>query len=818
MRNFYSHAIANADGTVQGSKLLRVHTAGVTSKAIDALFDRLNLQAGLPLSDLVRLICIYHDLGKYSEHFQNYLLQSGLFNRELKQHAKFGGIALYQKLLAAGQNQLALFALYLIVHHHKSLTNLVEMRDFAESDSNEEDIFKRQLATMEPYLDSVISETGEVALKNWLRFSDRTLLALIKNTTVRSPKIENYFLLNYLFSLLIESDKLDASDTIQYLRIPIPPTLVDNRLGPIFENNYTLEDLRGLGQNALRSYVRSAVVAHLEDPTILDKKLFTLTAPTGIGKTLTALDFALRLRELIRVREGYHAQIVYALPFINIIEQSIQEYRKVLGEEGRVLAHYQYADAMEQLSKQRDDEENGDYNQKTMLLDTWQSDVVITTFVQFLQTLIGNRNKLLKKFHHLAGAIVVLDEVQTIRLEQLPLIGAALFYVAKHLNTRVILMTATKPKTFDLAEREIIRAEGDQLEVTELLTNYEAVFQAFKRTQIVPLIDNPVLNEDQFINNYYSSYWTASKSCLIVCNLVARSINVFEKVRDFVKQHGDENPVYYLSTNIVPAHRLRIIEQIKRDLKNDLKPILVATQCVEAGVDLDFDMGFRDLGPIDSIIQVAGRINRENSPERSHSPLYVIDFSDCIKIYDPITDAQARHALRQAIDALGRINEENYLKLIGDYYDSLSAEGRKSFDKSRKLFASMKRLNYDNSDKETFPVSSFQVIDHKGYAVSAFVELDNEATMAKEAFLNMLSKKISREEFDTKYKLAFNQRIITVPKYLGRVKELIQSSRTNELIEGLLIVNSFEIEEYYDVITGFRRDKDSAYQHSTTFI
>ncbi|RCR70545.1 CRISPR-associated helicase Cas3' [Larkinella punicea] len=817
MTIFYSHSKQNPDGTTYGSKHLVDHTMAVTDKALRSFHTHVTMQTNLPLTDVLRLVGLYHDLGKYTTHFQNYLLKSGEFNQELKQHAKFGGFALYQKYHSLGLDNVALWAAYLIIHHHKSLTDINDLKGYAVEDSTEEYIFNQQAKTIQSALEQIAVELNEPALESYLKYPDKKLIKTVRDLE-RKPNIQNYFLISYLFSLLIESDKLDASDTTIYTRKPLSSTLVDLRLQPVLFQPYTPEELTTLGQNELRSYVRGAVMQHLEKSDILEKRLFTLTAPTGIGKTLTALDFALRLKAKIRTQEQYEAQIIYALPFINIIEQAIIEYKRVIGDHGQVLAHYQFADALEQLSSKKDDEENQSWNQKTMLLDTWQSDVVITTFVQFLQTLIGNRNKLLKKFHHYAGAIVILDEVQTIRLEQLPLIGAALFYAAKFLNTRIILMTATKPKTFELANREIIAKEGDVLSVTELLTEHEAVFAAFKRTKIIPLINQPIVDETEFVESYFTPNWSVNRSCLIVCNLVKRSVDLFTAIREYLGDKGYQNKVYYLSTNIIPAHRLRVIDQVKLDLKTGFKPILIATQCVEAGVDLDFDMGFRDVGPIDSIVQVAGRINRENSEDRQHSPLYVIDFDDCEKIYDRTTATQSRQALTKGADENNdQIPEEKYLTLIGEYYDNLSADGIKSFKTAREIFGSMKRLNYDNEDKKTYPVSSFQVIDQKGFAVSVFIEIDDEASTAKDAFLDLIYKKMSKETFDTNYKLAFNQRIITIPKYLSKVKELQMDNNRNQLVEGLFIVNRDEVQNYYDEITGFDRRKESASTSETCF-
>lgn len=814
MKIFYSHSGKDENEQTFGSKKLTVHTEGVRTKAIQSFCQSVVFSSHLDIQKLLNDICIYHDLGKYSAFFQDYLLGIKKVAPELKQHAKFGGFALFQKYFKAKEEFSAIVAAYLIIHHHKSLTDITDLKRFigVEELITEKGYFLQQAESMSVYQSQIAAEIGESQLADYIQYPDKRDFNLALIGLGKKPNIENYFLINYLFSLLIEADKLDASKTVMYTKVPLPALLVENRIGAVSFQNYNAAELKSLTQNQLRTYVRSVVIKHLDNDAILNQRLFTLTAPTGIGKTLTALDFALRLKEKIRLKEGYEAQIIYALPFINIIEQAIKEYDKVFEGNGRVLAHYQFADAFEQLTKSNvlAPDGNDQYNQQTMLLDTWQSDVVITTFVQFLQTLIGNRNKLLKKFNHLAGAIVILDEVQTIRLDHLPLVGAALHYLSKFLNTRVLLMTATKPKTFDLANREIIAEQkGDEIaQPLELLTDFESVFSAFKRTKIIPLISEIVTDEQHFIESYFSIYWQPSQSCLIVCNLVKRSVDVFEAVKKHAEEAAHKNPVYYLSTNIISATRLKVIQDVKNDLLAGLKPILISTQAIEAGVDLDFDMGFRDIGPIDSIIQVAGRINRENSPERWDSPLYVIDFDDCTKIYERLTTAQARKALELGLKKFGEaIREEHYLDLIENYYEALSAEDAKSFSEARKFFDSMKRLNYDNDDKSTFPVSKFQVIEQRGGIASVYIEIDEKAEKAKKAFLNMIHKKLNKEVFDKEFKLSFNQHIISIPEYLPKVKEL-KLDKVNLLCDGLYLVRQNEIAEYYDLITGFDRTKE----------
>ena len=390
-----------------------------------------------------------------------------------------------------------------------------------------------------------------------------------------------------------------------------------------------------------------------------------------------------------------------------------------------------------------------------------------------------------------------MDEVQTLRLAYLPLIGATLYYLSKYLNASVILMTATKPKVFELANQEIL--SGDQkAESVELLDNFEEVFQCFQRTCIMPMIDKKIENENEFLEKFFLNKWTNTKSCIIVCNTVKRSADVFNLLRENV-----DNPIYYLSTNIIPLQRQSVVKAVQEDLKNGLKPLLVSTQCVEAGVDLDFDMGFRDLSPIDSIVQVAGRINRNNNVDKKYSPLYVIDFGDCERIYDKITMQQSQKALKQFTSP---ILEDQYLEMIEAYFNNVS--GRSSFAISRDIFNAMKTLKYDSDDpKNDIAVSSFQVIPETYPAISIFVEFDEESFKIKNCFHKLIHNEITREEFSNTKK-AFHQRIISIPAHLPKAGE-IKREEKYLLCEGLYFIPNNELADFYDLITGFNRSKEN---------
>jgi CRISPR-associated endonuclease/helicase Cas3 len=798
--DIYSHAEKDNQKKKYGSKLLATHVSGVADISVQ-LQSTVYLE--LMTDELIREIVKFHDLGKYTPFFQTYLLENGKIDWQLKQHAKFGAYAVFEKLRQQGRLTDALLAMYVVVHHHGNLTDFELLKRMAIEDSDDNWVFEKQWESIRKlgveFISQIAREVGEDSVESFIKYpSKKEFRKAVSSFLDERRTIETYFLINYLF-------KLDASKTALYSKKVISINAVDDFLG-------------NRSGNSLRNDVRKSVIKRLLSLDLQKQRLFTLTAPTGVGKTFTALDVALKLRH--HVPELKNAQIVYALPFINIIEQGFSEYKKAVGDSGKILAHYQYADIFgdqpkQQFKNEADgyDDTEPTYNQNLMALETWQSDIVVTSFVQFFHTLIGYKNKVLKKFSHLANSIVILDEVQTLKLSQLPLLGAAIYYLSKYLNTYVIMMTATKPKILQLAYEQILKQEGEtpiDYQSLELLQENKNIYESYRRTKIVSLIDeNLKVNENQeeaFVSGYFEKVWTINESCIIVVNKVNRCINLYNEVKSFMEENGFANPIYCLSTNIIPAQRFETIQKIKDDIKDGNFPILIATQVVEAGVDLDFDMGFRDLGPIDSIIQVAGRINREadpQNPKNPHLPLYVVDFGDCQSIYGLPTEVQARKALSKKIEYL----EAEYLELVEGYFDVISID--KPFDDSLKLFNAMKNLRYNG--EATTPlqyVSDFALIEENKTTVSVFVLADERAIKVKEAYEDMVNKKLEKEDFNREYKRDFHQRIIAVPKYYCDHLDCFNESLG---IDYLKIAE----EGHYDQSTGFIRKMVSKFHNPT---
>lgn len=796
----FSHSKDGLNGERIGSKLLIDHLQGVRDKAIKKLSERVSFHDADRTSELVDAICWLHDLGKYTAYFQTYLLNPTKADYHLKGHSNIGAHTAHE--VFKDDPIIALLLFFIIKMHHSNLRNIDQVLYPSNSQyaMEEPDIFEKQFRSLTE-LSEFWNKFPKAKAECIKLSSPAGLIGAYKTHLKKSPLISHYFQVNYLFSLLIESDKLDASDTLPFASKSLNPNAVDERVG-FGKPNYPHENLDTLNQNELRNFVRASIVQNMEREDILSRRIFTLAAPTGIGKTMSSLDFVLKLRNKIHIEEGYLPQIIYGLPYINIIEQSLDEYEKTIGPES-VMAHYQYADIFgkDELDASSVNDHEALYNQQKMAWDTWQKDVVITSFVQLFETLIGNRNKLLKKFNHFADSILILDEVQTLALEKLPVIGAALYYACKHLNTRVLIMTATQPQLFQLMVRELkVDIESEALTPLNLLERDKEVFACFNRTTIVPIIEEKIETED-FID-IMNKYWVPTKSCLIVVNKVNRSVDLFYAVSEMKSTNNFSNPILYLSTNITPRDRRRTINWLKYKMKQGHKPIVISTQVIEAGVDLDFDMGFRDLGPIDSIVQVAGRINRENSKSRQGSPLYILDFGDCQQIYGHATNVKAREALNKKA-----ISENEYKEMVERYFEVISDRTMADFSYSIEIFEAMKALRYGNLEDSRRPlktVSDFKIIEESRHGISIYVELptDPKASKARNAFQKLLRGDMNKSEFDRNHKRDFNQRIIAAPNYLENVSKLKQGG---ELAEGILWIKPEDAEYYYSTETGFKR-------------
>ena len=365
--------------------------------------------------------------------------------------------------------------------------------------------------------------------------------------------------------------------------------------------------------------------------------IFRLTVPTGGGKTIASLAFA--MEHAVKYQKD---RIIYVIPYTSIIEQNAQIFREILGEENVLENHCNV-------------EYEGSEEFKPMQLasENWDKPVIVTTNVQFFESLFANKSSKCRKIHNIANSVIILDEAQMLPLDYLKPCIAMLQELVDSYSASVVLCTATQPALDSFfSNKEAIK---------ELCPRMEDQFRFFKRVNYQNL--GKIRQEDllERLKN--------EKNALCIVNT--------KKTAQMIYKELQGEGIYHLSTSMYPKHRKRVLKAIRERLKNDEKCIVISTSLVEAGVDLDFAMVYRQIAGLDSMIQAAGRCNREGKRKWSESMFYIFD----------LEETRAVQSQRQQIDVsegvLQDYSDISDLKAITDYFTRLYHYRGTSLDKKK---------------------------------------------------------------------------------------------------------------------------------------
>ncbi len=410
----------------------------------------------------------------------------------------------------------------------------------------------------------------------------------------------------------------------------------------------SIKDLRSL-------LLQDCILAGSEQPG-----LFTLTAPTGSGKTLSMLAFALKHAAVNQLR-----RIITVIPYLSIIEQTAREYRKVFSSvrsdlENLILEDHSMArgtDGSPVNTENLDNEEEG-VRQNKLLAENWDAPIIVTTSVQFLESLFANRSSSCRKLHRLANSVILFDEVQTLPIPLVIPTLATLSRLSERFGSTVVFSTATQP-AFNHLDPQVRKFCVRGWNPREIVRNVPKVFGLARRIKF---------GVKQ--GSGRSMQWTevaaamaSSEQSLCIVNLKRHAVELFSELKELCNIN-----LFHLSTNMCPTHRNRVLDGVKKCLKDGVPCQLVATQCVEAGVDIDFPVVFRSWGPLDSLSQAAGRCNRNGTVANG-------DFN----IFVPEDEAYPDGAYRQAAGVTtillkDRLKEDldiNDPMLFQDYYRQL---------------------------------------------------------------------------------------------------------------------------------------------------
>jgi CRISPR-associated endonuclease/helicase Cas3 len=651
--------------------------------------QHLPLLASGSYEKLAWIVGISHDIGKSSVYFQDYLHTMQFSDPILKSHSTVSSLyALVASMKKFSDTDLPLLAMMIVQGHHgripspkEAVKRIIEhgskLKQQLTNVHRESDLahFLQELGL--PEYNSVMAAVNKTALSNLITRSERC----------KQRSLSRYFATNIVFSALVDADRMDAAGVTNPLRHSIDAGKIS-----AYCDNIEATGAVDLGSDSqvtqMRRYVRRKVMSSLDT----ESRIFSLTAPTGSGKTLTALLFASSLRVCLEMKDGMKRRIIYVAPFLGIIDQNECVIRRALGANRThsplVLTHHH-------LSKlQYESPENESYSgsQAQLLIEAWNAEVIVTTFVQLLESLIGARASSLRKLHNLAGSIIILDEVQSVDYKYWLLIHDCIRFLADSLDTRFILMTATQPLIFPHEE------------VKEL---FERDYPAPERVTIKAdlhgmAIDDFVVKVNSLLTLHHNA------SILVIMNTISSAIRVFNGLRSI-------EGMFFLSAGIVPAQRKSAIQQIHQRLKEKKRTILVSTQVVEAGVDLDFDVVIRDLAPMDAIVQSAGRCNRNGKRKQEESPVYVYAVHDGDGRY--FGNAIYGNELINKTREVFQMGCAHIRDMVEQYYQKIS-ESRNT-QESIEFLEAMYSLDYEKIDE-------FKVISDEP-SVSVFIEIDQEA-------------------------------------------------------------------------------------------
>ena len=701
-----------------------------------------------------------HDFGKYTSFFQKRLYNSHDKN-PLGDHsyisAVFGAFVGIERL--GEDNYLPLIIYSVINNHHGNLKELKNKlpknrRNIRNLELEIEDMDK-QLNDINKNYEDVFSDMKKLRLDT--EFETFIKKKPIENTLFHLrelySKIENsklFYTHQIIYSSLIDSDKMSASKT----ELKDIKSLEYNHLVDIYNEKFPIKK----GFSSLRREVFESVQKTIESN--YDENLFSITAPTGTGKTLAGFYAAKKLSDHYQGRK-----IIYALPFTSIIDQNYDEiyklFNKIDGFKGdsslylikhHSLAEYDY----------KSQENNYDLDQSKLLIESWHSGIIITTFVQFFESILGNRNKMLKKLHSIRGSIIILDELQSIPIKYWSLIDYILRKISKELDCKIITMTATKPVILE--------------DSIELLEDYQRYFKSLNRIELS--YDDTPLTIDEFSETFIDEL--EDKSYLIVCNTIGQSLKLYEKIQ------GIDREVLYLSTNIVPKHRKERIECIKENMKSN--PIVISTQVIEAGVDLDFNYVIRDLAPLDSIIQAAGRCNRnDNEKGRVKVVKMINDKEDLFGKY-----IYGSMLLNITADILKEktVEEAEFIDLIESYFLEVYKKKNTS-DILDEYKTAIEKLDFET-------IGKFSVIENRPNYIDVFFEVDEEAVKIVEEYKQVKDLKDFKEKYKRLLKITPEMRKYTI-------------SLPNKFIR------EFDIDNYYKIIRMPNEDKSRIYMDDTGF-
>ena len=561
--SYYAHTRENGEW-----QTVKEHLLGTADKARSFAIPQLKESAFL--------LGLLHDMGKYSDQFQQKLSGKSIH----VDHSTYGAKEVFE---AFGKTFYGILFAYAVAGHHSGLP------DYGNEGINaDQTTLRARMKKCVP--DASAWKSDGITLNH--SAAKKELREFFKSGMGRD---EYEFAIRYLFSCLGDADSLDAEsfctgrnrisynvDWDKYRRIVDRKLAAFNAVTQLQKARYTLQ---------------KQATGNIDD----DSGIYLLDMPTGSGKTLCSLSLALR-----RAAKTGKKRIIYVIPYTTIIEQTADLFEDIMPDLP-ILEHHSGFDFDEEIAKKinawdemkAEDDDCSTADIMKQRTENWDAPFIITTNVQFFESIYSNKKGKLRKLHNMADSIIVFDEIHTLPVKYFAPCMRAIAQLTARYNSEAIFLTATMPDFEGLAQKFL----GKNIRMYDLVKD-KSDYRFFEKCELEYIDKADIL-----------SLLTPDKSALVVCN--------YKKDVEKLYSECPAREKYCLSTYITPNDRKEIIAKIRNSLELGRKPVVFSTSLIEAGVDLDFDCAFREIAGVDNILQTAGRCNRNGTEKKEESKVYI---------------------------------------------------------------------------------------------------------------------------------------------------------------------------------------------------
>lgn len=569
------------------------------------------LTGKINLGEAGEILGLLHDFGKYSLEFQSYIQSAtGILNQDIDDgyvdakslkgtidHSTAGAQWIWNQFKTYGiQGNLVgqILAVCLVSHHGGMLDCLKPegKNGFIDRISKKDNITHLQKCLQVSDKD-ILNKLESLASGQFLHDFWHQLIKIVDPQKNKSELIKQFnlgFFTRFLYSCLIDADRIDSADFENPDNARLRPTEKVNWQVAIDRLEERISEF--LVRNEIDT-VRNKISEQCKNRAKEPQGIFTLTVPTGGGKTFASMRYALH-----HAKEHNLDHIIYIIPYTSIIEQNAAVIRDVLekpqDEFPWVLEHHSNLEPEEQTWHSK------------LVAENWDAPIIFTTMVQFLEVLFGGGTRGPRRMHNIANSVLIFDEIQSLPVPCVHLFCNAIEFFVSHTRTTAILCTATQPLLNDLkfSDKGQITLPNNH----ELVDKMSDVFEEFKRVEIVNFVKNEGWSEIE-IATLALEQLKKKGNCLVIVNTKKWAQKLYERCLDEI----DEESLFHLSTSLCPAHRKKILTTVLNRLDSDLPTLCISTQLIEAGVDVDFNSVIRFLAGLDSIAQAAGRCNRNGN-------------------------------------------------------------------------------------------------------------------------------------------------------------------------------------------------------------